>query len=548
MNTMPWLVRIYLALIVLIAVSVTTGLLINQGLPATDQLLLAAILSVCMLLAWLYPLPVGFKTHFYLDTAVIIAAVLHFEPGAAMLICGGGTFAAQGLRRRLWDEALFNTGQTMLQAAVAALLMTVAGYQPGVIQVSTPGFVVATVATGIALFLTSAVLVGMIVSLQGGLNPLGVWAESILKADDAVYLGHVAQIGLGIVITVLGDAHPWTIILLIPPVAVVYLALDHGLELRRQIGLAFRLQEKNLTEAQRLAQVGSWEWDLSSGAQGWSEEAFRMLGFEPPFPTPQLERLLERVHPDDRDEVDRKIHAAIRFESRFDTEHRVLRPDGTERMIHHRGEIIRDDVGDRLRVVAMLHDISERKTLEAKLEHMAYHDSLTGLANRTLLLKELTSTLEEARRGGPEFALMFIDLDDFKQINDTLGHKTGDEFLIEVSRRLKDGLRQDDIVARYASDEFIVLARSVNRVAEAERLATRLLQSLDEPVILGNGQMVEATASIGIVMPDNRLNSTGDLLQRVDSALYHAKRQGKNSFVTYEAGLEPDNALPLHSK
>ena len=533
MAALPRPVHIYIALIAIATVGLAAGLLATEGLPAPYRWPLAALLAVCMLLAWLYPLPVGFKTHFYVDTAVLLATALLFEPGAAMAIAGLGTFAAQRARRRFWDETVFNTGQIMAQVALVSLIMGAAGYPPGSVAASDPGWVVAVAASGLALFAASAVLVGLIVALQGGLSPVPVWVETIFRSEDAVYAGHLAQVGIAVVGAVLGAGHYWTIALLIPPIGAVYLALDHGMELRRTAEMALRLQQRNLTEAQRLARIGSWEWDLATGAQGWSEEAFRLLGFEPPFPAPSLELLLERIHPDDRARVDGHIHAAIRFQSHYDIEHRIITERGRELTVHHRGEVIVEGPDARPRLVAMIHDVSERKQLEERLQHLAFHDPLTGLPNRARLFEELEATLSETRRGGREFALLFVDMDNFKEINDSLGHKAGDEVLSEIGRRLASSLRQGDIVARYGGDEFLILARSVARPEEAGRLAERLVDLLAEEVKLTNSQTAPVAASIGIVMPDSRLRSSTELLQLVDAALYHAKRDGKGIYTFY---------------
>lgn len=534
MASLPRLVHIYIALIAVGAVALAAGLLVVDGLPEASQWPLAALLAICMMLAWLYPLPVGFKTHFYVDTTVLLATVLLFEPGAAMAIAGLGTFAAQRARRRFWDETIFNVGQTMAQGAVAALVISAAGFRPGAVAADDPGWVVAVAAAGLALFVASAVLVGLVVALQGGLNPVHVWLDSIFRSEDTVYVGHLAQVGVAVAVAVLGAEHYWTIALLIPPVAVAYLALDHGMELRRTAEMALRLQERNLSEAQRLARIGSWEWDLSTGAQGWSEEAFHLLGFEPPFPAPSLELLLERVHPEDRALVDARIHAAIRFQSQYDIEHRVITVRGRELTVHHRGEVIVEPGDNRSRLVAMIHDVSERKQMEDRLQHLAYHDPLTGLANRARLFEELEAALAEERRGGRGFALLFIDMDNFKEINDTHGHKVGDEVLIEIGHRLATSLRQGDIVARYGGDEFLVLARSVARAEEARRLAERLGARVAEDLPMIHDGAARVTASIGIVMPDSRLRSSAELLQRVDAALYRAKREGKHTYAFYD--------------
>jgi diguanylate cyclase (GGDEF)-like protein/PAS domain S-box-containing protein len=290
------------------------------------------------------------------------------------------------------------------------------------------------------------------------------------------------------------------------------------------------MQEKSLTEAQRLAHIGSWEWDLSSGAQGWSQEALHILGYAAPQSVPTLEHLLARVHPEDRAELDACIHSAIRQRGSFDCEHRVLWPDGSERAVHHRGEVVEDG---GLRVVAMLHDISEQQQLKEKLEQLAFHDPLTGLLNRARLADEIDSALDEWQRGGKAFALLFIDLDGFKQVNDRLGHKAGDRILTDVGRRLEGAMRAGDLVARYGGDEFLILARSVHRRDEAERLAGRLLACLAGTSAVGGGAAMTVTASIGIVLPDARMETSDELLHHVDGALYDAKREGKNRYAFY---------------
>ena len=175
-------------------------------------------------------------------------------------------------------------------------------------------------------------------------------------------------------------------------------------------------------------------------------------------------------------------------------------------------------------VVIISRDVTERKAMQKQLHYQAFHDSLTGLPNRALFMDRLEHALTRANRQGSKIAVLFMDLDNFKVINDSLGHKAGD-LLIAVAERLKAPLRPEDTVARLGGDEFTILVEDISSVGDVARIAVRLAKKLRPPFALGE-QEVFATVSTGIALNPAR-EQPADLLRHADLAMYRAKRRGK---------------------
>ncbi|MCC7284843.1 MAG: EAL domain-containing protein, partial [Burkholderiaceae bacterium] len=182
-------------------------------------------------------------------------------------------------------------------------------------------------------------------------------------------------------------------------------------------------------------------------------------------------------------------------------------------------------------------DITSRKQAEARIEYLATHDSLTGLPNRVMFAELLSHVLASARRNERRFAVLFIDLDRFKFINDSLGHDAGDALLREVARRLKESLRASDIVARLGGDEFVMLLQDLNSAEESATIARKLLSAVIRPIEL-NSQECRVTASIGISLFPDDARDEMLLMTHADLAMYHAKEEGKNNFQFYDGRLE----------
>jgi diguanylate cyclase (GGDEF)-like protein/PAS domain S-box-containing protein len=305
---------------------------------------------------------------------------------------------------------------------------------------------------------------------------------------------------------------------------------------RKEAEEALLRSEVSLTEAQRMAHLGNWEWDLRTDQLYWSDEVFRICGFEPQQFVPTPERLFEIVHPDDRQLLKEKIDSALSENKTYDFEHRIVRPDGEVRVVHRRGQVIRNEKGEPLKMVGTVHDVTERKVLEEQLEHQALHDPLTNLANRTLFLDRLEHALAQATRREGNVAVMFMDLDDFKIINDSLGHEAGDQLLREIAGRLQACLRPGDTIARLSGDEFAVLLEDIRNVNEATQIAERIEEELRAPIDL-KVRDVLVTASIGIAFRSSAQDKPSHLLRNADLALYRAKEKGKAYYQLFDATM-----------
>jgi len=306
--------------------------------------------------------------------------------------------------------------------------------------------------------------------------------------------------------------------------------------------------QARLAKSQRVARLGSWEWEAASGRLYRSDEIHSIAGIRPEdFPAGPQE-LLALVHPGDRERV---RDAAARWRGAGGpevVEFRLQRPDGAIRSALCQVECERDESGALVRLHGVVQDVTDRRQAEEKIRHLAYYDTVTGLPNRAWLLERLDMMISYARRRHETMAVMFMDLDQFKRINDTLGHSAGDAMLREVAVRVGRSVRRGDVVgrtvaegtgpsiARLGGDEFCVLLGAMRRTEDAATVATRLLEAFREPFML-EGFEAFGSASIGIaVYPHDGHDGTG-LLKAADTAMYQAKDEGRNTFKFYSSAL-----------
>ncbi|MEA2527826.1 MAG: hypothetical protein QOF73_5053 [Thermomicrobiales bacterium] len=368
MNTLRPSARRYIAALSGAAVALALFALIRMGLPTGRQAVLAIALAALVAVAWLFPLPISFKTHLYLDTSVVVAAILTLEPGLAILVAGLGAVAAHRIRHEDAAQSVFNASQAMVQAAVGAAVLSLGGW-----NVHDPGFGspllgMVILSAGGAMTLVTDLAVATMVALQSGVSVLRGWSQSVIHADGAERTMALAQIGLGIIGAVLIATFPWTLFLMLIPAVAVYFSLSRSIEHRKLAEEALRDTEAALMEAQRVAHLGSWDWNLSTGDQGWSDEAFRIFGYEPKAFLPTWNIFLRCLHPDDRASVDQAVHDALYTGERFSLDHRIVRPDGSERILHAEGEIVFGAGGEKQRVVGTIQDVTERKQAERARE------------------------------------------------------------------------------------------------------------------------------------------------------------------------------------
>ncbi|MEO1016519.1 MAG: EAL domain-containing protein [Pseudomonadota bacterium] len=315
------------------------------------------------------------------------------------------------------------------------------------------------------------------------------------------------------------------------------LTLFEDITERRETLEDLRLSEATLKRSQTIASIGSWHADLESGEMEWSDQMFPLLGWESSRDTPSLATMLGRIVADDR----RRLEAARAKATRSRTDRygmvvRVQRDDLQLRHMRIDGEIERDRFGEAVAIVGTCQDVTERVEAEAHIRHLAQHDGLTGLPNRLLFDDRLQQAVRHARRTNGKLAVLCLDLNDFKGVNDTLGHAAGDELLRQVSARLQNQLRECDTVARLGGDEFAIIQDGLESETLASLLADRVLLELAAPYRVAD-QEVYTSASIGIAVGTGQAVDPKELLQQADMALYDAKAAGRSSFRYFSPDL-----------
>ena len=410
-----------------------------------------------------------------------------------------------------------------------------------------------------------------------------------------------------------------------------------------------------LRRAQRVSSIGSWDWDIKNNTLVWSDEIFNIFGEEPSLKEVSYEDFLTHIHPEDKEKVTNAINSALVYDQPYNIEHRIVRPDGTQRLVYEQGDVFRNEQGEAINMVGVVRDITEEKQNEIKLtladnvfnstaeaimvtdvgervlrvnsaftmmtgysskdaigktpaqllksgkhdddfyklmwttlnetgnwqgeiwdrhkdgshfparhnisavkdpqgnviqyisiflditmqkraeeriQYLAQYDQLTKLPNRALFNDRLKHSIDRAQRSKHKIGLMFIDLDGFKNVNDTLGHQAGDELLQIIAERLSNIMRTEDTVARLGGDEFTIIMEELNHSDGAIVVAKKVLQVIGEVIYL-SGQEVRVGASIGISIYPDTGTDADILLKNADTAMYQAKKQGKNCFKSY---------------
>jgi diguanylate cyclase (GGDEF)-like protein/PAS domain S-box-containing protein len=286
------------------------------------------------------------------------------------------------------------------------------------------------------------------------------------------------------------------------------------------------------------ANDGLWDWDVRKDRLYFSPRWKQMLGYAEPELGDARGEWLGRVHPDDRAALTQALEAHLSGASHhFEHEHRIQHRDGSYRWVLARGMAVRDAQNRAIRVVGSQTDVTDRKQAEQRLQHDALHDALTGLPNRVLFLDRLDQSIRRAQRQHPNgaAAVLFLDLDRFKLVNDSLGHQVGDQLLIAVARRLESAVRPPDTVARLGGDEFTVLLDGVTDVHEASLVAERVHQTLRTPFDIDERELF-LDASIGIALADADA-APDTVLRDADVAMYRAKADGKGCHAVFDARM-----------
>lgn len=307
---------------------------------------------------------------------------------------------------------------------------------------------------------------------------------------------------------------------------------------RHTTELALRVSEERYALAAQGANDGLWDWDLRAGEIYFSPRWLAIAGLSPHHRLNTVEQWFALVHPDDIDGLTRAVSAHAKGKTlQLELEHRILHADGNWRWVLCRGQAVSGPDGQAYRMAGSQTDITARKETEARLQHDAFHDQLTGLANRALCIDRLGHAILRAKRTqNHKFALLFLDIDRFKMVNDSLGHVAGDQLLVEIARRLQRLTRPTDTLVRLGGDEFCLILEDLRGPVDAVRVAERAQFALGKPFEI-HGKQLFTSASIGIAVHGPEHDTPEKLLRDADLAMYRAKSAGKARHRLSDSGL-----------
>jgi diguanylate cyclase (GGDEF)-like protein/PAS domain S-box-containing protein len=308
---------------------------------------------------------------------------------------------------------------------------------------------------------------------------------------------------------------------------------------RKKAEQALKASEERYRSILENIEDGYYEMDINGRFTFFNESCRKILGYS----RDELMGMDNRKFVD-KDTAKKIFRIAVRVyqtgKAEKSSDFEVIRENGFKRHIEISISLMKDISGLACGFRGIVRDIDARKKAEATILHMAYHDALTGLPNRMLFNDRLNVAISAARRSNKKFAVMMLDLDKFKKINDTSGHSVGDQLLQSVGNRLRGRLRKSDTVARMGGDEFMLLLPEINQGEDAEVIAKKIIDSFQRPFILGNSNL-RITTSIGIAIYPDSGSDFDTLKKNADLAMYKAKECGRNNFQNYDAVPEQKN-------
>ncbi len=327
----------------------------------------------------------------------------------------------------------------------------------------------------------------------------------------------------------------------------LYLLIHRTLQQQSRLERSLAVSEERWKFALEGAGEGVWDWDLESDMVFRSGQWHKIYGHAEDDVRPTATGGRELMHPSDRTRAEAEMNAYLQGETlSYASEYRLRCKDGSWKWTLSRGMIVsRAQDGRPLRVIGTHTDISERKRADAEIFRLAHYDKVTGLPNRVLFYDRLQQDIERVKRSGLALTLMFLDLDKFKEVNDTLGHDAGDQLLQEAARRLSSCVRASDTVARLGGDEFTVMLTNQGGPGSVEQVAQQVLHQLCQPFRLDD-EDVYVSASIGITVAPDDASDAESLLKNADQAMYAAKAQGGNCFHFFTPSMQEASLQRMH--
>ncbi|APW46962.1 EAL domain-containing protein [Rhodoferax antarcticus] len=306
--------------------------------------------------------------------------------------------------------------------------------------------------------------------------------------------------------------------------------------------------ELRLLHVLEVTRESIWDWHLPSGTVQHNRQWFEALCYAEGEIASTMQSFVSLIHPDDRAQVSQRINDLLEGTvTQYNSEHRMLRKDGQAIWVRDRGQVVQRDAQDKPeRLVGSFTDITLQKAQQQYLERIAHYDDLTDLPNRVLLADRMHQAMLQAKRRGTRIAVVYLDLDGFKAINDRHGHAMGDRLLAEIATRLKLVLREGDTIARLGGDEFVAVLVDLADVDDSLALVDRLLQGASHPTVLDD-MTLNVSASMGVSFyPQTDDTDADQLLRQADQAMYGAKLAGKNRYQLFDA--EHDRTLRVKNE
>ena len=367
-------------------------------------------------------------------------------------------------------------------------------------------------------------LILMDISLKGNMN--GIEAAEQIRAKFDIPVIFISAYTDASIIELARNAEPYGYILKPFEERALSIAIEialykHGMEKK------LRESEERYDLAARGANDGLWDWNLKRNEIYYSTRWKTMLGFKEHEIGNNPDEWLKRIHPDDQKRVRESLISHINGETpHFEYEYRIQHANNVYMWILTRGLAVRDAEGKAYRIAGSQTDLTSRKLIEERLAYGALHDGLTGLPNRELFMDRLKQRMELVKRHPDSlFAVLFLDIDRFKVVNDSLGHAVGDQLLSTTAKRLQLCMRPEDTVSRLSGDEFTILLSEVKDVSDAIRVAERIQARMMETTVLSAINRT-TTVSIGITMFNDKYTKPQDMLRDADTAMYRAKALG----------------------
>jgi len=518
--------------------------------------LFAALLAASALASSLQlRLPLGSNSfNLSISYSVDFAALLLIGTELTMLVAGISAWIQSTFghgRRNPVSRTLFNAAALVLTVKAAGFTFEYLGGHPGSIDLN--NIARPLVASALVYYVVNTSIVAVAIGLANRRPFWSVWQSNFLWTAPSYYVGAGAAVAC---VVLLQTRQWWLLPMTAAPVYLTFrsyrmyverLASEkrHKEEVLRLHGDTLAALEAARQSEQRyaLAAAGSndglWDWDVTTDTLYCSERWKLMIGLSPDDSrVSSVDAWLNLVVEEDKQSVWEALRAHLTGQrSNFEHEYRMWHADGSVRWVLCRGIAVRDETGQARRLAGSQTDITEQRRIRDSLAQAARHDPLTDLPNRTLFRELLQRAIaQNTRMPSHSYAVLFVDLDGFKLVNDTHGHVVGDRFLKAIGQRLKSHLRPGDALARLGGDEFAVLTEGFSNASEVRAIAERLRHALAEPFHV-SGHDLRGAASIGIVIGDPQQRSVDAVLRDADIAMYRAKAAGRGGYELFDPAM-----------